>query len=87
MTPLKRFGCEEERRARWQNLIVEVQNREVRTAKMSLAFRTANTFIFGLENLRVLWLGAKLIMGGSANSAAGLTMGMLFAFLSYKSWR
>jgi ATP-binding cassette subfamily B protein RaxB len=88
MTPLKLFGREEERRARWQNLIVEVQNRDVRTAKMGMTFSTANTFIFGLENLLVLWLGAKLIMGGmtsgGASSGAGMTIGMLFAFLSYK---
>lgn len=88
ITPLKLFGREEERRARWQNLIVEVQNRDVRTAKMSMGFSTANTFIFGLENLLVLWLGAKLIMGGmtggGASSGAGMTIGMLFAFLAYK---
>lgn len=89
MTPLKLFGREEERRARWQNLLVEVQNRDVRTAKMTMGFGTANAFIFGLENLLVLWLGAKLIMNGMANggasSGAGMTIGMLFAFLSYKT--
>lgn len=88
MTPLKLFGREDERRARWQNLIVEVQNRDVRTAKMGMAFGTANTFIFGVENLLVLWLGVKLIMGGitggGASSGAGITVGMLFAYLSYK---
>ncbi|MEO6278925.1 peptidase domain-containing ABC transporter [Roseateles sp.] len=89
ITPLKLFGREEERRARWQNLIVEVQNRDVRTAKMGMGFSTASTFIFGLENLLVLWLGARLIMngmtGGGASSGAGMTIGMLFAFLSYKT--
>jgi ATP-binding cassette subfamily B protein RaxB len=93
--PLKLFGREEERRALWQNLIVDVQNRDVRTAKMGIAFSTANTFIFGIENLVVLWLGAKLIMasqqagGLHAAAAAGegvsaFTVGMLMAFLSYK---
>ena len=88
MTPLKLFGREQERRARWQNLIVEVQNRDLRTAKMTMGFGTANSFLFGLENLLVLWLGAKLIMGGitggGASSGAGMTIGMLFAYLSYK---
>lgn len=88
ITPLKLFGREEERRARWQNLIVEVQNRDVRTARMSMVFSTANTFIFGLENLLVLWLGAKLIMdsmtGTQGGSAPVMTVGMLFAFISYK---
>ncbi|ALT79096.1 peptidase domain-containing ABC transporter [Paucibacter sp. KCTC 42545] len=84
ITPLKLFGREEERRARWQNLIVDVQNRDVRTAKMSIGFSTANTFIFGLENLMVLWLGAKLIMTGQQAGAVTMTVGMLFAYLSYK---
>ncbi|ALT77165.1 peptidase domain-containing ABC transporter [Paucibacter sp. KCTC 42545] len=84
ITPLKLFGREEARRARWQNLIVDVQNRDVRTAKMSIGFSTANTFIFGLENLLVLWLGAKLIMTGQQAGAVTMTVGMLFAYLSYK---
>lgn len=93
--PLKLFGREEERRALWQNLIVDVQNRDVRTAKMGIAFSTANAFIFGIENLVVLWLGAKLIMGAQQSGglhaaaaadagASAFTLGMLMAFLSYK---
>jgi ATP-binding cassette subfamily B protein RaxB len=81
--PLKLFGREEERRARWQNLIVEVQNRDVRTAKLGMLFATGNTLIFGLENLTVLYLGAGLVMATS-QGAEVFTLGMLFAFLSYK---
>ncbi|RQP25411.1 peptidase domain-containing ABC transporter [Piscinibacter terrae] len=84
--PLKLFGRENERRARWQNLLIEVQNRDVKTAKMGIAFGTANTFIFGLENLLVFWLGAKMIMSTQLGSAgAPFTIGMLVAFVSYKS--
>lgn len=87
--PLKLFGREEERRARWQNLIVDVQNRDVRTAKLGMLFSTGNTFIFGLENLVVLYLGAGLVMGTTSSAGTGqpgevFTIGMLFAFLSYK---
>lgn len=89
ITPLKLFGREEERFARWQNLIVEVQNRDVRTARMSMAFNSANAFIFGFENLIVLWLGAKQIIGGmaagGASAGSALSIGMFFAFLSFKS--
>ena len=90
ITPLKLFGREEERRVRWQNLIVDVQNRDVRTAKLGIWFSTANTFVFGVENLLVLWLGARLVMAsgglGGAGASGGevFTVGMLFAFLSYK---
>ncbi len=87
---LKLFGREEERRARWQNLVVDVQNRDVRTAKMNIGFNTANTFIFGLENLLVFWFGAKMVMAAmtmssSAQPVAFFTVGMLFAFVSYKT--
>lgn len=89
ITPLKLFGREQERRARWQNLLVEVQNRDVRTAKMNIAFSVANTFVFGVENLLVFWLGAGLVMksgvgGVSAAMASPFTIGMLFAYISYK---
>jgi ATP-binding cassette, subfamily B, bacterial CvaB/MchF/RaxB len=86
--PLKLYGRESERRNRWQNLIVDVQNRDVRTAKLNIGFTTANTFIFGMENLLVFWLGAKLVMGAQVGSqtagVAPFTIGMLFAFISYK---
>jgi ATP-binding cassette subfamily B protein RaxB len=83
--PLKLFGREEERRSHWQNLVVEVQNRDVRTAKMNLGFTSANTLIFGVENLLVFWLGAKMVMAGQTGSAGGMfTIGMLLAFISYK---
>jgi ATP-binding cassette subfamily B protein RaxB len=83
--PLKLFGHEEERRSRWQNLIVEVQNRDVRTARMNIGFATANSFIFGVENLLVFWLGAKLVMGSQTGGAEAFTIGMLFAFVAYKA--
>jgi ATP-binding cassette subfamily B protein RaxB len=87
ITPMKLFGRENERRARWQNLLIDVQNRDIKTAKMGIAFSTANTFISGIENLAVLWLGAGLAMQTSSNGVQGqssFTIGMLFAFISYK---
>lgn len=84
MTPLKLFGREEDRRARWQNLVVDVQNRDVRTAKMNIAFSTANTFIFGIENLLVFGLGARMVMTGQTNASALFTVGMLLAYIAYK---
>jgi ATP-binding cassette subfamily B protein RaxB len=89
ITPLKLFGREQERRARWQNLIVEVQSRDVRTAKMNIAFSVGNTFVFGVENLLVFWLGAGLVMksgvgGVAAAMASPFTIGMLFAYIAYK---
>jgi ATP-binding cassette subfamily B protein RaxB len=87
ITPLKLFGREQARRARWQNLVVDVQNRDVRTARLHIAFSAANTAIFGLENLVVLWLAAQMIMTHQTSAGAAatpFTLGMLFAFLAYK---
>ena len=84
MTPLKLFGREEDRRARWQNLVVDVQNRDVRTAKMNIVFSTGNTFIFGLENLVVFGIGARMVLTGQTGSAPIFTVGMLLAYLAYK---
>lgn len=87
MLPLKLFGREEQRHARWQNLVVDVQNRDVRTARLGMAFTAANAAIFGVENLLVLWLGAQLVMRPppAGEAAAGFTVGMLMAFISYKA--
>lgn len=85
MTPLKLFGGEEDRRARWQNLLVDVQNRDVRTAKMNIAFSTGSTFIFGLENLIVFGVGARMVMAGQSGQAPLFTIGMLLAYIAYKS--
>ena len=74
---IKLFGRELDRRGRWVNLLVDSINREVRTEKFMLGFGIANTAVFGLEQLLVLWLGAGKVMEG------GLTIGMLFAFTAY----
>jgi ATP-binding cassette subfamily B protein RaxB len=74
---IKLFGRELDRRGRWANLLVDSVNRDVRTEKFMLGFGIANTAVFGLEQLVVLWLGAGKVMEGS------LTIGMLFAFTAY----
>ena len=86
MTPLKLFARENERRTRWQSLMVEVMNRDFQTAKLNMGFNAARTLIFGLENLCVFWLGAKIILASQAqiSGTPALTVGMLLAFISYK---
>ena len=86
ITPLKLFGRENERRARWQSLTVEVMNRDYRTAKLHMGFNVARTLIFGLENLCVFWLGAKIILASETigHSSSLFSVGMLLAFISYK---
>ena len=69
---------EQERRAGYQNLVVEHVNAGVRVQQIAIVHRAANGFIFGIENVAVIWLGAQAVM------AQQLTVGMLFAFLTFK---
>lgn len=77
ITPLKLFGREAERLARWQNHKLDVINRDVNTQKLGIIFQLSNTVISGAQGLAVFYMGAGLIMSNT------LTVGMLFAFSSY----
>lgn len=77
ITPLKLFGREVERGARWQNLRMDVQNRDVKTEKLSILFRVSSTSIFSIQSLALIYTGAGLVMQNS------MTVGMLMAFSSY----
>ncbi len=76
---IKLFNAQEERRAHWLNLLVETVNRQLTTQKLSLLFRTSKTFLLGGITLLVVWRGALDVMNGV------LSVGMLVAFLAYKS--
>ncbi len=67
------------RRTRWLNLLVETVNRQLETQKLQLLFRTARGFLIGALQLIVVWMGANLIL-----SEQNFSVGMLFAFVSYK---
>lgn len=84
MVPLKLFGRETQRQARWQSLHLDVQNRDLRTARLNLAFGTARDLITGVEHLLLLWIGAHAIQAQSSSGGGALSIGMLFAFLAYK---
>jgi ATP-binding cassette, subfamily B, bacterial CvaB/MchF/RaxB len=75
---IKLFGRQEERRSRWLNLVVDAVNQDLVTQKLGLGFRTANALVFGIERIAIVWLGAVLVLDGP------FSIGMLFAFISYK---
>ncbi len=78
MMAIKLNMREQERRAGYQNLVVDHINAGVRVQQIAIVHRAANGTIFGLENVAVIWLGAMSVMRGE------LTVGMLFAFLTFK---
>ena len=75
--PIKLFGKETDRRARWMAMKVDTVNRNVRTQVMGLWFSHINTVIAAISGVLVLWLGAGMVMDGN------FTVGMLFALISY----
>jgi ATP-binding cassette, subfamily B, bacterial CvaB/MchF/RaxB len=75
---IKLFGRQESRRSRWLNLVVDAVNQDLVTQKLSLGFRSANGLVFGIERVAIVWLGALLVLDSA------FSVGMLFAFVSYK---
>lgn len=77
ITPIKLYAREEQRRARWQNLLLDVQNRDIKTQKLALTAKIAHTSATALQGLISFYIGAKLVISSE------LTVGMLMAFTSY----
>jgi len=79
MQSLKLFNRQDQRVAGYQNLMVETFNADIRIQKLRMIFQALNNVLFGIEHITVIWMGAALLLKG------GFSVGMLFAFLSYKS--
>lgn len=75
---IKLFQRQDERRSTWLTVLVDQINADLRTQKLLLFYRTLNGLLFGLENIIIVWLGAKLVLDGN------FSVGMLMAFVSYK---
>jgi ATP-binding cassette subfamily B protein RaxB len=69
---------ESERRSAYQNLVVDQTNAGVRVQNVGILQRAANSLIFGLETVIVIWLGAIAVMDGR------FTVGMLYAFIGFQ---
>jgi ATP-binding cassette subfamily B protein RaxB len=72
------FGRGDQRRAGWLNLLADQFNAELRIQRIHISYQTAQTLIFGLERVVVVWLAARAVLDHS------FTAGMLFAFVAYK---
>ncbi|WP_394174588.1 peptidase domain-containing ABC transporter [Thalassotalea litorea] len=79
MQTIKLFAQESSRQDIWQNKYVDVINHEIRLGRLNISFDTSNKFLFGMENVVVIFLAAGMVM------SATLTVGMLLAFIAYKN--
>lgn len=75
---IKLFNGQDERRSHWLNLLVQTINRQLTTQKLHLLVRTANSLLLGLLGILIIWLGALRVLENT------FSVGMLFAFISYK---
>jgi ATP-binding cassette subfamily B protein RaxB len=78
VSPLKLYGRVAERVSRWQNLMIDVQNRDVATQRMALWFASAASLIAGTEGLLLLYVGGLSVLDRA------MSLGMLLAFLAYR---
>jgi ATP-binding cassette subfamily B protein RaxB len=75
---IKLFNRQEDRQARFMNLVVDAMNANIATRKLDLMFGVMHKLVFGLERVAVIWVGALLVLDRS------FSVGMLFAFFAYK---
>lgn len=75
---IKLFQRQDERRATWLTLLVDQINADVRMQKLQLLYRLLNGVLFGIENILIIWLGAKMVLDGN------FSVGVLMAFNAYK---
>jgi len=78
MQSLKLAGIEAQRRATYGGLMVETSNSEIGIARLGIGFSSAQSLVFGLERIAVIWIGATLAMENV------FSVGMLIAYLAYK---
>ena len=79
-TTIKLFSAQNQRTSAWRNLFADTVNANVSYGKYEIFMTTLNGLITGLQTIAVVYLGAKLII----DNQVGFTVGMLFAFMSYR---
>ena len=76
---IKIFGKERDREIVWQNGYADALNADVRVARFEISLTSFDRFLFGVETIVVLFIGARLVIAGE------FTLGMLFAFQAYRT--
>lgn len=76
---IKLHTSEATRQSLWQNRYADVINCDIRIGKLNISFDFIDSIIFGFQNIIIIYVAAVAVMEGN------LTVGMLFAFMAYKS--
>ncbi|MEQ7920014.1 peptidase domain-containing ABC transporter [Xanthomonas sp. WHRI 1810A] len=75
---LKMLGNMASRSGQWNNMIVDLQNRDTATQKIQIMVVGANTLIFGIEGMCFLYAAGDAIIDSK------MSIGMLIAFMGFK---
>jgi ATP-binding cassette subfamily B protein RaxB len=78
MPSIKALVIGDRRQSTWNNYLADKVGADLHVQRLDLVFKTANTVLFGLDRIAIVYLGATAVLSGS------LTIGMLVAFLAYK---
>lgn len=76
---IKLFSSEAKREGLWQNYLVDSTNQSISLGIFNISYQSVNRLLFGLENIIVIYIAAKMVLGG------GFSTGMLFAFVAYRT--
>lgn len=76
---IRLFSRHQERLGAWQSLMVADINASLRIQKLEIINRLLRHTVSGVSALLLLWLGARAVIEGS------LSVGMMLAFLAYRS--
>ncbi|ELW9384748.1 peptidase domain-containing ABC transporter [Acinetobacter baumannii] len=76
---IKQYNKQDERSNNWLSLFVNQTNNSLSSQKLSVIISIINKFIFGVENLLIIWFGANLVIDKT------FTIGFLTAFIAYKT--
>lgn len=80
IVPVKLMGGESTRESRWRNLFSLTFNESVALSRIRLKFRFLEEALFGFQQILILYIAARLIIGGSEFS-----IGMMFALLAFRN--
>jgi len=79
MAAIKLFAREGDRQRFWQNKRADVVNASIRMGRIQVWFDAANSAVMAFENVLFVYLAVRMTI------EARFTVGMIFAFQSYKS--
>lgn len=76
---IKLFSRESDRQSIWQSRFVDSINANIRVGRLTIGYEIFEGLISAVENVLVIFVGAQQVLDGA------LTIGMLYAFISYRT--